>query len=365
MKILVINTVPTTQNGITNVIFNYLTSMDMDGMQMDYLSINNPDVSYVYDVERRGGKLFVVPRDWKHILSYYKSLKHIVGKGDYDIVHIHGNSHFNVLDLYAAYKGGCKNRIVHCHNTTCGSPLLHRLLTPLFNGLYTNGFACGKDAGRWMFGERPFTVINNGVNTSKYKFRNEIRKMLRKELGWEHNFVIGNVASMIPAKNHKFIIDVFNELCLANPDSRLLLIGDGYLKKEIEQQIANKGLEDKVHMTGNIDNVNEYLNVMDCILMPSLYEGLPLSLIEQQANGLRCLVTTTVSSEADKTGNLKFLPLQTPMDMWVECLRRYEDETMLSRSERSGMAIEKIRNAGYSIGEESKKVKEIYKKLVR
>ena len=364
MKILLINTVPTTKNGITNVIFNYLTAMDLNGVRMDYLSINTPETSYRYEVERRGGNFFVIPRSGKEIVSYYNNLKKLVRTEKYDIVHVHGNSHFNILDLLAAYKGGCKVRIVHCHNTTCGSPFLHKLLTPLFNRLYTQGFACGEDAGHWMFGNGPFSVINNGIKTDKYKFRQEIREIMRQQLGWENKYIIGNVSSIIPAKNHEFIVSVFNELHKEKPDSRLLLIGDGYLRDQIEAEIDNYGLRDVVNITGNIDNVNEYLNAIDCILMPSLYEGLPLTLIEQQANGLQCVVSDAISKEADKTGNLTFLSLQAPITEWVNMIWSKVCGECIQREKTSLQAIESIRKCGYSIDEEAQKVKAIYIKLI-
>ena len=364
MKVLIVNTVPTDKNGITNVIFNYLTAMKLDDLRMDYVSINQPDANYSLMVKQIGGRMYVMHRTAKGLFTYTRKLKKLIKSEGYDIVHIHGNSHFTVPELLAAYLGGCKVRIVHCHNTTCSSVLLHKFLTPLFNSLYTDGFACGVDAGRWMFGKCSFTVINNGIDTGKFKFSSDIRTKIREQLGWEDKIIIGNVASIIPAKNHEFILKVFEEVYNTNNDCRLLLIGDGHLRGQIEDEILEAKLQDAVIITGNINNVNEYLNAMDCILMPSLYEGLPLTLIEQQANGLQCIVSDAISIEADKTGLLTFIPLSTPAKEWADVILKKTGDKDDIRQDASEYAIMQIRDSGYSIDEEAAKMRKIYSNLI-
>ena len=116
----------------------------------------------------------------------------------------------------------------------------------------------------------------------------------------ETDILICHVGYFMPVKNQSFLVDVFAELAKNDSRYHLLLIGDGAMRTEIEQKVACLGLTNKVTFTGNIDNVSEYLNAADIIIMPSLYEGLPLTLVEQQANGLQCAVSDTITAEADK-----------------------------------------------------------------
>lgn len=361
MKLLIINTVPTEKNGITNVIFNYLSAIDCEGLVIDILSLNQPNQKYVDMVKQKGGKMYVLPRSKDHITRYWKELRKLIKNNGYDIVHIHGNSHTTFIELSAAYAAGCVVRMIHAHNTMCKHVLVHRILTPLFNMLCTNGLACGKEAGRFMFGYKPFTVINNGVDTDKFAFNTQIREKLRNKMGWTDCKVIGHVGYFTEVKNQSFIVDIFECLYENNPDYRLVLIGDGPMREEIKKKIDSKGLGNKVCMTGNIDNVNEYLNAIDMIVMPSLFEGLPLTLIEQQANGLPCVVADTITREADKTGNIKFLSMNSPVEEWAKAVM---EEDGKSRDERSRKAIEDITLAGYNIKEQALKLADFYNAAV-
>lgn len=157
MNILLVNTVPTEQNGITGVIFNYLRAMDFDEITLDFLSINTPEAMYRKVIENKGGTLYILSR-FNGILAYWKELYSLVKANKYDAIHVHGNSHTLILELSAAWAAGCKVRIVHSHNTTCKYLSVHKFMTPVFNMLYTHALACGEAAGRWMFGTNPFAL---------------------------------------------------------------------------------------------------------------------------------------------------------------------------------------------------------------
>lgn len=177
----------------------------------------------------------------------------------------------------------------------------------------------------------------------------------------ETDILIGHVGYFMPVKNQSFLVDVFAELARNDSRYHLVLIGDGAMRTEIEQKVASLGLTNKVTFTGNIDNVSEFLNAIDIIIMPSLYEGLPLTLVEQQANGLQCVVSDTITAYADKTGNLRFLSLQAPILDWVHTVEN--SHCMQNRELRSKDAIVAIEKAGYSIQREAKKLVEYYKKI--
>lgn len=362
MKVLLINTVSTDKNGITNVIFNYLHAIDSTQIRFDYVAINQPEDTYIDEIQKKGGNLYVIPRSGKKIISYIRQLTQTISNHKYNVIHIHTNSHTAILELLAAKLGGCHNRIVHSHNTTCNSIAVHKILTPLFNALYTHAFACGVDSGKWMYGNNPFLVINNGVNTDLYSFNSDSRVKIREQLNLkEEDILIGHVGTFIPVKNQKFIIDILQILIKRNPRYNLLLIGDGPLRQQVERQVSLYNLQDHVHFTGNINNVYDYLNAIDLIIMPSLFEGLPLTLIEQQANGLHCIVADTITREADKTGYLQFVSLNDSAELWAT-----EIEKNCNSNNREFYSIEginKIKLAGYSIQEEGKKLTEFYKSI--
>ena len=278
----------------------------------------------------------------------------------YDIVHIHGNSHTVVIDLLPVWVAGCVVRMVHAHTTTCTHVVVHKLLSIPFNLLYTHALACGKAAGHLMFGDKSVTIVNNGVDTDLYKYNRKYREEIRAKHGWYDCKVLGHVGIFIELKNQTFIVDVFNELYKKDNTYRLVLIGEGPLQNDIREKVQGLGLTDKVVFTGNINNVHEYLNAIDMVIMPSYFEGLPLTLIEQQANGLRCVVSDTITREADKTNSLTFLPLDAPVSDWADTIENILATDKGDRYERSISNITKIERCGYSIQEEARKLQAYY-----
>ena len=359
MKILLINTVPTESNGITHVLFNYLKAIDIFGMTFDLLAINQLEAHYVKDVENKGGRVYVLSR-LNGMISYWKSLRNLIRENKYDAVHIHGNSHTTILELSAAKIAGCGVRMVHAHTTTCLHVVMHKFLTPVFNLLCTHGLACGEAAGRFMYGKRPFTVVNNGVDTEKFSFHSEHRKSIRNKHNWVGCKVIGHVGYFQEVKNHQWIIEVFNVLIKKDNSYRLVLIGDGELRGQIIEKAKEYGILDYIIFTGVINNVNHYLSAIDMIFMPSLFEGLPLALIEQQACGLRCVVSDTITKEVDKTGNVTFLSLTSSANDWAKVIDQFEVISEGERKQMSEEAVRAITQCGYSIKEEAEKLKKYY-----
>lgn len=363
MKVLIINTNQTDKNGVTNVIFNYLQSIKTSSIQMDVLAINKPSQSYKEIVNKFGGRLYIIERSAKSIIFYWFKLASLILNNRYDIVHIHGNSHTLVLELSAAWIAGCKHRIVHSHNTQCEHNLIHKIMTPLFNMLTTNRLACGEDAGKWMFGSKAFLVLKNGIKTNKFAFNPTMRLKIRNLFGWtEDDIVLGHVGYFYPVKNHKHILQVFKRLHSKNQNYKLLLIGDGPLKNDFEKELKDEGFGNDVVFTGNINNVADYLNAMDIILMPSIFEGLPLTLVEQQANGLPCVVSNNISTEVNITGNVKFLDLNSSINIWIDEINT--DINKPNRAKMSEEAIKHIKLNGYDVDIEALSLVKYYSNLL-
>lgn len=353
-----VNTVPTEKNGITNVILNLIKAFDYTDSSIDLVSINHPELSILEEIRLRGGKLYSIPRKIKNPLTYIYNLAK-KAKG-YDVMHVHGNSATMVLELIAAKIAGVKLKIAHGHSTSCSMKTIDKLARPLFYALCNGRLACGKEAGEWLFGKRDFLILNNGVDTDKFRFNHIYRELLREKLGWDNCKIIANVANLVEAKNHDFLIRVFAKLCNIRDDVRLLLLGDGPLMDNVKKQAEELNLLNYIHFAGAIPNVHEYLSAIDLIVMPSKFEGLPLTLIEEQANGLNAIVSDRVTKNADMTGLISFLPLEKGADYWAKKIL----EKLVSGIERnascSSISIGMIKTSGYDIQTSTQRLKNYY-----
>lgn len=359
IRVLFVCTVPTAKSGIPNVIFNLLDSFDKSNMDLGYVSINEPTEYYKEWLKNLGVELFIVPRKLFSPLSYIRQLSRIA-KG-YDIIHVHGNSATMVLEMIAARLGGVELRIAHSHNTSCRMKYIDKLMRPLFYKLCNVRMACGLEAGKWLYGERDFTVINNGIKSDKYRYNRDIRDKIRNELKVEDKKIIGNIGNFVDQKNHNFLIDVFNEITKIQPDAVLLLLGSGPLQPEIEAKGKLYGLLDKIIFAGSVDNPQDYMSAMDLVIMPSLFEGFPLTLVEEQANGLTILASDAITKDTNLTGNVYFMSLSETPGKWSRKVLKILEKSSSSHSETTSKAAQSlIKNARYDISNIAADLKEFY-----
>ncbi len=364
MKILAISTVPIKKNGLTNVMAGLISACMLE----------NPDVSFdicaplsaVTDLERvkclpvkSPEKVFMLERSIKNPSKYIKALTKAIKEGGYDSVHIHSNSHTCVLELIAAQKAGCEKRIVHAHNSSCNHMVLHKLMTKKFDSLCTHRLACSDKAGAFMHGEHEFTVINNGVDCKRFSFCDTDRAEVRSQLALKGKIALCHVGAFNPAKNHSFLLDIMAGLEKKAPGKyKLLCLGEGTGLEEAKEKAARLGISGSVIFAGSKSNVEQYLSAVDLVLLPSLFEGLPLSLVEQQASGLCALVSDSVTKQANITGNITYLPIDKGADLWVDAI--LNEQTDYKRYLMSAKAVNIIREKGFDIGSSAKAVLEIY-----
>ncbi|WP_035531764.1 glycosyltransferase family 1 protein [Halobacillus kuroshimensis] len=356
-KVLIIATTKFELDGITNVILNYYRAMDKSDMQFDFAVPNILKIELRKEIENQGSNIFIIQGRNKNPLSYMRKLTNLIKRNNYDIVHAHGNSSTLAMEMVAAKRGGSKVRIPHSHNTTTNHRVVHKLLRRTFDKNYTNGFACGVKAGEWLYKGKPFTVINNGIDVNRFKFNEEDRKNYRKKYGLVGCKVIGNVGAFNYQKNHEFLTDVFFELYKLDKSYRLLLIGDGGLRTEIEKKVDSLGLNNAVIFAGKSREVPQLLQVMDAIVMPSRYEGLPLSLIEAQSASLPCFVSDVITQEIGVTDLIKFIPLEKKADTWAKIIN--DTEIMNSRL-TNDKSLYEITEAGYNIKENAQDLQNLY-----
>lgn len=258
--------------------------------------------------------------------------------------------------LKAAKKNGVRFTIAHAHSASQDKNLkyLIKVLAKKNIKKYSDKmFACGEEAGKWMFETDNFEVLNNAIDTDLYTYNKEKADKVKKEFGIENKFVVGHVGRFNYPKNHKFIIDVFNEIQKVREDSVLMLVGDGDLRHEIEQKVQDLGFSDKVIFTGVRSDVNDLMQGMDVFLFPSLYEGLPVTMVEAQASGLKCIISDKVPLECKMTENIVVVKLEESPQKWAEEVLKYE------KYERKNTK-EEIVKANFDIKANAKYLQEFY-----
>ena len=355
IKILMINTVRYKLNGISSVIMNYYKNMDKDSLEFHFISIGDMCEEYKEFFESNNLKIFEFKR--KNPLNYFLNIYKLAKSNQYDIVHVHGNSSTMAVELLACKLAGVKVRIAHSHNTTTAHPFVHKSLYPLFKSSYTHGFACGEEAGKWLFKNDDFIEIKNGINLKQYAFDRDIRNTYRSKINVEDEIVIGHVGNFVEQKNHTFILDLFNELIKENNKYKLLLISDGYLFEDMKQKAKDLGIEDSVIFLGKTTEVYNYLMAMDVFILPSLYEGFPVVLVEAQASGIQCIVSDKVDKKVNFVDLVDFLPIDNTQE-WVKYL--LDLDLKENRDLVSKKNIETMIQNGFDIYENAKIMKQLY-----
>lgn len=361
MKVLMIITVDLGKNGISTCVLNYWDVLKDMGIETDVLAPNQVDSEIKNRFRKKGSKLYgLISRNsepWK----YFRKLRKIIKKGNYDIVHVHGNSATMAVELTAAFLAGCKVRIAHSHNTTCQHMKAHRLLLPLFDRMYTHGAACGREAGEWLFGTKDFMVIPNGIRIEEYRYSEDAGRAYREEKGVSPDrILIGHIGLFNYQKNQEFLVRVFAGLLEQSHDYMLLLAGDGELKGRTENLVSCLKIEDYVIFAGNEEDVPACLSAMDLFVLPSRFEGLPYVLVEAQAAALPCIVSSAVTKEADLTGLIRFVDGFREED-WIRAILE----------QKAGHAVEKyariqeqLRQKRYDIRRNGEILADFYEKCI-
>lgn len=312
--------------GISSYMINYAKYLYKENIIIDFVVHGNGKGLRDKELEKIGSIIYHVPIKSINYFGNIKALRKIFNSKKYNIVHSHMDAG-NMVVLREAKKCGIPIRISHSHNT---QHITNNKIKIVFNNYAkrkiknyaTHLFACSKDAGRWLYGEKciedgKVLIIHNAIELDKFVYNEKKRYEIRNKLDLDGFFVIGHVGRFDYQKNHIFILNLFFEFNKRFPNSKLLLIGDGILKDNIEKIAKEKKLFSNIIFLGAKSNINDYYNAMDMFILPSLFEGLGIVLIEAQANGLKCIASDAIPNEADLTGNIKFLNLSMPVESWV------------------------------------------------
>lgn len=349
----------TTMNrgGLETMIMNYYRHIDRSKVQFDFLVHRDFEADYDREIFDLGGKIYRISRLNPFSFKYHKELNNFFKTHpEYQIVHVHQDC-MSSIALKAAMRNNVPIRIAHSHSSSQNKNikyLIKKYYMEKIPKYATNLFACGQEAGDWMFSGDNYVILKNAIDTNLYKFSLKNSIAIKKELDLENKIVIGHVGNFTYPKNHNFLIDIFSEVLKINSKAVLLLVGGGAEKTSIQEKVISLGLEDKVIFMGVRNDVNKLMQAMDIFVFPSLYEGLPVTLIEAQASGLPIIKSDNVSYQCILTDNVVSISLDKSTYSWAKEILNF-----VNSFDRKDTSLEIINN-GYDITSNAKWLENYY-----
>lgn len=366
MKILYVPSYISRNGGVQSVVNNYYNHMNLEENQIDFLTLLPGDKDMEEEWAKKGCNIYKIKgSEEKNLYLFYKEIKKFFKEHhDYDVIHSH-QTNLDIFYLREAKRWKIPVRILHAHSTNCDISKFRMLILRLTSKIYANYFfACSEEAGSFMFGKnikknKRFYVISNAIEVEKYAYNSRIREEQRKENNIENNFVIGNVARMVDMKNHDFLLKVFKEILIMNKEAKLLLIGNGPLEEKLKKETKELEIDKNVIFYGVTNKVNDLLQAMDVFVLPSLFEGVPLTVIEAAASGTKYVISDKIDSHLKKNDlELKISLDETP-EFWAKQILKFaEDYTKVNQKE---LLIE----SKFDIATESNRLEKIYQEILK
>lgn len=312
----------------SSIMTNY-KMLKNQGITFDFLTFCKENQMFEEEIKRLNGKVFKLTSRRENILKNYIEVRDFfyTHSNEYNAIHFHqGITYY--LPLKYAYKYNYKNRIIHNHGIDLNLLKKINFINELYLkrricGLAQKYISCNMNLNNHLFTDK---IINskkvdfmpNAIDVDKYLFSLENRKKIRKSFNFtETDIVLGHVGLFLEVKNHKFILEMFKELHHIDSRYKLILVGEGELQESIKEIIIKENLDRSVFVIGKVSNVEEYLSAMDIFVFPSLFEGLPLALIEAQAAGLPIIASENIQKNVNIIGLCKFLPIND-VNIWIK-----------------------------------------------
>ena len=362
--------------GIETVITNIHREIDRSIINFDYAIMSGKSSDYASKVQEFGANIYIYPQlsmnNFPYFISWWRHFFANTGR-KYSIVHAHA---FTTASLYLpiAKKVGAYT-IIHAHSTNLSAKgklksrkaeifIRKALLHPYRYAKWIDDrFACSILAGKWLYGNKvSFKIIKNGVDLEKLRFNIRIRDKYRKDFSLEGRFVIGHVGNSVAAKNHMFLLEIFKNILTKVPSAMLLLIGSLNEKMDqISEYINKNNLKYNVRILGTRSDVPEIMMAMDAFVFPSIYEGLPVTLIEAQASGLPCIVSDRITEEAKISKNYIRCSLGKPAEYWADhVISYYSSFDEVDKTEIRNSAWKTAKYSGYDIRYVANKLQKYY-----
>ncbi|MCC8076498.1 MAG: glycosyltransferase family 1 protein [Clostridiales bacterium] len=311
--------------GLETMLMNYYRSVDRTKLQFDFLTHRPEKNDYDDEILALGGRVYYAPRLLpQNYPTYFRYMEQFwADHPEYQIVHAHIDA-MSYLPLLTAKKAGVPARIAHSHNTSIDRDYKYPLKL-FFKGrlpaVANYRCACGQEAGEFLFGGADFTVIPNAIEGNRFLFDVQTREEMRAELGISQGeFVVGHVGRLSYQKNHRFLVQIFASILEKNPNALLLLVGTGEKEAEIRKQTEKLGINGRVRFLGSRDDVARLYQAMDVLVLPSLFEGVPVVGIEAQFADLPCVFSDKVPKEVKLSEKTVFLSLEQPPEQWAKTI---------------------------------------------
>ncbi len=342
--------------GLENLLMNYYRNIDRSKIQFDFLTHVDIHQDFEEEIAELGGKLYRLPKLNPFSSDYLKRLDGFFrDHPEYRIVHCHLDCMAGIPLKYAK-KNNIPVRIAHSHNSNQTRNLklpIKLACKKLIPKYATDLFACGKRAGDWMFEGRPYTVMSNAIEAGAFRYSAERALEMKAMLDIQGSFVLGHVGQFRDQKNHLFLIDIFNEILKQDENCILVLVGKGPYLNPTEEKVRAYGISDKVRFLGARSDIADIMQAMDVFVLPSLYEGLPVTMIEAQAAGLACVISDKVPIECKITESVNQVALSAPLKEWTEVILNYKN------GERKDAYMD-VAAAGFDIGSNAIWLEEFY-----
>ena len=352
--------------GIESFIMNVYRNIDRKKFQFDFINMETGDkpIAYSDEIKCLGGKIYKIPGRRENIKENRNQLKKIIRENNYDFVHNNVLTWSYSDGITLPLKYSSSQVIVHSHNSYVNPGMYTRRILNFVNRRLNRKdsiirLACSVGASKWLFRNRPSTIIPNGINTLDYAFNSKISAEYRKEFNVKNKNVFLHVGRLSHQKNHDYLFKWFKEILKLDSNSILFLVGDGELKEELRRQVKNMGLSSQIKFLGIRNDVKHLPFMSDTFLFPSYYEGLGIVLIEAQATGLQCIASDRIEPEAQITNQIRTIDInKRPADYARLALESIKKSRNADRKE----SYLKVKNAGYDISNTVEMLEEIYSK---
>lgn len=348
-------------NGVTSFAVSYFRQLNHEEVQMDFALLKDWDSTYYKEIHEAGGKIFILP-SIKNLLAHIKKCNQILAHGHYDVVS--DNSLILTIPMMMSAKHyHVPVRILHSHNTRLSSyakkEKIEKAFLPILKSQCTDFCACGKEAGKFLFGGKNFTIIPNVISPKDNRYNSDCREQVRKQMNVSDRIVIGTVGRTAPQKNPYFAVNVVEALTKKVPNLTYWWIGSGEMDHELRDYVREKRLEETIRFLGSRNDILDLYQAMDIFFLPSLFEGLPLTGVEAQAFGLPCVVSASVTDEMVYTDLVKYVSLQDSIDAWVEAL-----EEQIKRIPERRSYTEELKKSQFSAEGAGERLEKLYRDLL-
>lgn len=353
--------------GKKNLVMEYYRHIDRTKIQFDFICDIDSNSIPKKEIMELGGRVYEIA-PYQHIFKNMREMRNICKKNRYKIMHSY-NGTMNLFSMFVGWQSHIPIRInesISMAHSADKKTVLKNILKPFSRMFATHFMANGEICGKWQFGDKLYEsgkvkVFKTVINTDANKYDPKVRTKTRIKLGIENNIVIGHIGRLTEQKNTLFVIDIFNEIVKQNPKAKLLIIGDGNLREAMLEKIKKYDISNNVLYLGRREDIQQFYNAMDCFLLPSLYEGLPVVGVEAETCGLPVFFSTEIPRESSACSDLgHFISLDKNAKEWADEILRVTKNNINIRKNRA----DEVKSAGFDSAVEANKLLCYYEELL-